>query len=245
MPPDDAPRPGEEELAEEAAAEAEEAAARARPPAEEAAEAAEPPRRPPSPPRPARARGRRRATSRTRLRRRRRRGVLGRSPGARVAAKQAEAPAQLAGRARHDRRGRARPGARDPGVPRQAVPHPERVDGADARDRPARARRPRELPLQRPGPRRHRRLQAAAGAAERLRRASAPSDQPCPEGTPERSDTNFIKRVVGLPGDHLKVLEGSVYINGKSRTSRSPGSTPTAPPATSRGRSRSRTATTT
>ena len=42
-----------------------------------------------------------------------------------------------------------------------------------------------------------------------------PSDQPCPEGTPEKSDTNFIKRVVGVPGDHLKVIEGSVYINGK------------------------------
>jgi signal peptidase I len=42
-----------------------------------------------------------------------------------------------------------------------------------------------------------------------------PSDQPCPKETPERSDTNFIKRVVGLPGDHLKVIEGSVYINGK------------------------------
>ena len=42
-----------------------------------------------------------------------------------------------------------------------------------------------------------------------------PRDQPCPEGTPEKSDTNFIKRVVGLPGDRLKVLEGSVYINGK------------------------------
>ena len=42
-----------------------------------------------------------------------------------------------------------------------------------------------------------------------------PSDEPCPEGTPEKSDTNFIKRVVGLPGDRLKVVEGSVYINGK------------------------------
>ena len=42
-----------------------------------------------------------------------------------------------------------------------------------------------------------------------------PTDQPCPEGTPGRSDENFIKRVVGLPGDHLKVLEGSVYIDGK------------------------------
>jgi len=41
------------------------------------------------------------------------------------------------------------------------------------------------------------------------------SDQPCPKGTPERSDTNFIKRVVGLPGDRLKVIGGSVYINGR------------------------------
>jgi signal peptidase I len=41
------------------------------------------------------------------------------------------------------------------------------------------------------------------------------SDQPCPEGMAERSDTNFIKRVVGLPGDRLKVLEGSVYIDGR------------------------------
>ena len=41
------------------------------------------------------------------------------------------------------------------------------------------------------------------------------SDQPCPEGTAERSDTNFIKRVVGLPGDRLKVVEGSVYIDGR------------------------------
>src|SRR5687767_3432610 len=32
------------------------------------------------------------------------------------------------------------------------------------------------------------------------------SDQACPEGTAERSDTNFIKRVVGLPGDRLKVI---------------------------------------
>src|SRR5687768_5357316 len=31
------------------------------------------------------------------------------------------------------------------------------------------------------------------------------SDQPCPEGTAERSETNFIKRVVGVPGDRLKV----------------------------------------
>jgi signal peptidase I len=42
-----------------------------------------------------------------------------------------------------------------------------------------------------------------------------PSDTGCPEPTPERSDTNFIKRVVGLPGDRLKVIDGAVYINGR------------------------------
>jgi signal peptidase I len=40
-------------------------------------------------------------------------------------------------------------------------------------------------------------------------------EQPCAAPTKERSDTNFIKRVVGVPGDRLKVIEGRVYINGK------------------------------
>jgi signal peptidase I len=42
-----------------------------------------------------------------------------------------------------------------------------------------------------------------------------PGDTPCPEPTEDRSDTNFIKRVVGLPGDRLKVIDGAVYINGR------------------------------
>jgi signal peptidase I len=42
-----------------------------------------------------------------------------------------------------------------------------------------------------------------------------PADESCPQGTPQRSDTNFIKRVVGVPGDRLKVLRGRVYIDGK------------------------------
>jgi signal peptidase I len=45
---------------------------------------------------------------------------------------------------------------------------------------------------------------------------SQPADgHPCSQPTDEKSDTNFIKRVVGLPGDRLKVLDGFVYINGK------------------------------
>jgi signal peptidase I len=39
--------------------------------------------------------------------------------------------------------------------------------------------------------------------------------QPCPTPTDRRSDTNFIKRVVGLPGDRLSVMDGRVYINGR------------------------------
>jgi signal peptidase I len=42
-----------------------------------------------------------------------------------------------------------------------------------------------------------------------------PDNQPCPKETEEMSDTNFIKRVVGLPGDHLSVRRGEVYIDGK------------------------------
>lgn len=38
---------------------------------------------------------------------------------------------------------------------------------------------------------------------------------PCPKGTPGKFTENFIKRVVGMPGDRLKILRGHVYINGK------------------------------
>jgi signal peptidase I len=37
----------------------------------------------------------------------------------------------------------------------------------------------------------------------------------CPTPTEDRSDTNFIKRVVAVGGDRLKVLGGAVYINGE------------------------------
>ena len=41
------------------------------------------------------------------------------------------------------------------------------------------------------------------------------SEQPCPRPTPQKSDTNFIKRIIGLPGDRLKVIGSHAYINGK------------------------------
>jgi signal peptidase I len=37
----------------------------------------------------------------------------------------------------------------------------------------------------------------------------------CPAPTPKRSNTNFIKRVVAVGGDHVKVIGGAVYIDGK------------------------------
>src|SRR5215210_2365279 len=54
-----------------------------------------------------------------------------------------------------------------------------------------------------------------AGADSESCGAEHSNDQPCPSHTSDRSDTNFIKRVVGVPGDRLKVIEGSVYIDGK------------------------------
>jgi signal peptidase I len=44
---------------------------------------------------------------------------------------------------------------------------------------------------------------------------SHPAEQPCPRSDGGKSDTNFIKRVVGLPGDRLSVRRGRVYIDGE------------------------------
>lgn len=39
--------------------------------------------------------------------------------------------------------------------------------------------------------------------------------RPCPEAAPEEADENFIKRVVGVPGDRLKILDGVPVVNGE------------------------------
>jgi signal peptidase I len=39
--------------------------------------------------------------------------------------------------------------------------------------------------------------------------------QACPKPTPERSKDNFIKRVIGLPGDRISVKNNRAYVNGK------------------------------
>ena len=38
--------------------------------------------------------------------------------------------------------------------------------------------------------------------------------QPCDKGTTTESSQTFVKRVVGLPGDHLKIVGGRVWRNG-------------------------------
>jgi signal peptidase I len=45
---------------------------------------------------------------------------------------------------------------------------------------------------------------------------SEPADgHPCAQPTRGESSQNFIKRVVGLPGDRIKVISNRVYINGR------------------------------
>jgi signal peptidase I len=41
-------------------------------------------------------------------------------------------------------------------------------------------------------------------------------DEPCPKPTPGESKMNFVKRVVGEPGDRLSVRGGRVYIDGRA-----------------------------
>lgn len=39
--------------------------------------------------------------------------------------------------------------------------------------------------------------------------------QACDRPTPRQADVNFIKRVVGGPGDRIRIVEGQVFRNGK------------------------------
>jgi signal peptidase I len=45
-----------------------------------------------------------------------------------------------------------------------------------------------------------------------------PAVQACPEPTSERSDQNFIKRIVAGPGDKLSVRNGHPVVNGVEKT---------------------------
>lgn len=39
--------------------------------------------------------------------------------------------------------------------------------------------------------------------------------QPCPEPTPEMAETNFVKRVVAVGGDQLKIVDGIPVVDGQ------------------------------
>jgi signal peptidase I len=54
-----------------------------------------------------------------------------------------------------------------------------------------------------------------AGADDNVCGVSHSPRSACPRPTAKRSDTNFIKRVVAVGGDHLKVMGGHVYLNGR------------------------------
>jgi signal peptidase I len=45
-----------------------------------------------------------------------------------------------------------------------------------------------------------------------------PADQPCPRPTPDRSNLNFIKRIVAVPGDTLSIRGGHAVVNGEIQT---------------------------
>ena len=57
-----------------------------------------------------------------------------------------------------------------------------------------------------------------AGADQNACGVQHAETSPCPTPTEDRSDTNFIKRVVAVGGDRVKVLGGHVYINGERQS---------------------------
>jgi signal peptidase I len=54
-----------------------------------------------------------------------------------------------------------------------------------------------------------------AGADDNVCGVQHPEGSACPQATEDRSDTNFIKRVVAVGGDRVKVIGGHVYVNGR------------------------------
>jgi signal peptidase I len=46
-------------------------------------------------------------------------------------------------------------------------------------------------------------------------KVNVPVTEPCPESTSTRSSQYFVKRVMGLPGDHLYIQDGHPVINGR------------------------------
>ncbi|HEV2061284.1 MAG TPA: signal peptidase I [Solirubrobacteraceae bacterium] len=55
----------------------------------------------------------------------------------------------------------------------------------------------------------------ATGGPQNCGVVDVPPGQLCPRPTDERDDVNFIKRVVGEPGDTIRVVDGRVIRNGR------------------------------
>ena len=127
-----------------------------------------------------------------------------------------------AGRAGRHRRAGPGPGAGDPGLDRQAVPDPLRVDGADPRRRPAGPGQPLPLPLHRPVDRRHRRLPPAGRRRQRAPSAASAARagaRPARSRPQSESSQNFIKRIVAGPGRHAqRSADGHPVVNGVEKT---------------------------
>ncbi|MBI5103383.1 MAG: signal peptidase I [Solirubrobacterales bacterium] len=45
-----------------------------------------------------------------------------------------------------------------------------------------------------------------------------PEGAPCDKALPQQSGTTFIKRIIALPGDRLKVVDGHAIVNGKRQS---------------------------
>ena len=71
-----------------------------------------------------------------------------------------------------------------------------------------------------------------------------PEGQVCIEGTPEKADTTFIKRVVAGPGDRIRIDDGHVSATACGRASRSPCRAAAVRAAPSRAKPRCRAAST-
>ena len=108
---------------------------------------------------------------------------------------------------------------RHPGMGRQAVPHPQRLDGADAGDRPARARQPHRHALRRTARRRDRRVPPArrrragglrAAAARRARRRGLLA-----AGAQAGRASTSSSASSPAPATRSTIVEGHVIRNGK------------------------------
>ncbi len=55
----------------------------------------------------------------------------------------------------------------------------------------------------------------AEGSGDTCGNPTRSAGRACDKPTPQKASVNFIKRVVGLPGDHLSIQNGHVIRNGK------------------------------